>query len=566
MSRGAPEYDAIVVGSGMTGGWAAKELTELGLRTLVLDAGRPIVPNKDYPRAHAAVGDAVPRAGRPADGRASSGGAAELGDVRRDEPPVLGGRRRQPVLDAREQGVSLVSRAAGRREVHHLGSPGLPLERPRLRGEPARWRWRRLAHSLRGHRALVRSRRAVHWCERADGGTRASARRAIPPADGDELRRVARARSDGLEVRAGPRADDGPSGSADRATQWSGRVSLLRPVPSRLRHALVLQQRERDAAGGGGDRTPDAHAVQYRAPVSCYDERTNRVSGVLVVDARTRETREYTARVVFLCASALESARILLNSATSRHPDGLANSSGQVGRNVMDHIKWGGASGTFDGWSDRQTIGQRPNGILRAPVPQRDHATPRLHSRLRLSGWRGARRVGGESQGAGHRARVQGAPNATRAVDDELRRLRRDVAAIPSNRATLHPTLVDAWGIPTLHIECGWSDNELAIHRDMNVTAAELLEAAGAKDIRPDARGPSTPGNTNHEMGTARMGRDPKTSVLNGWNQTWDVPNVFVTDGACMASSGNQNPSLTYMALTARACHYAVDAMKRGDL
>ena len=132
----------------------------------------------------------------------------------------------------------------------------------------------------------------------------------------------------------------------------------------------------------------------------------------------------------------------------------------------------------------------------------------------------------------------------------------------PANRATL----VYAWGIPTLHIEAAWSDNELAIHRDMNVTAAELLEAAGAKDIRPDARGPSTPGNTNHEMGTARMGRDPKTSVLNGWNQTWDVPNVFITDGACMVSSGNQNPSLTYMALTARAADFAVNELKRQNL
>jgi choline dehydrogenase-like flavoprotein len=134
------------------------------------------------------------------------------------------------------------------------------------------------------------------------------------------------------------------------------------------------------------------------------------------------------------------------------------------------------------------------------------------------------------------------------------------------NRATLHPTLTDKWGIPTLHIECRWSENELAMYRDMNVTAAELLEASGARNIRPDARGPSTPGNTNHEMGTARMGRDPKTSVLNGWNQTWDVPNLFVTDGACMTSSANQNPSLTYMALTARACHYAVEELKRRNL
>lgn len=135
-----------------------------------------------------------------------------------------------------------------------------------------------------------------------------------------------------------------------------------------------------------------------------------------------------------------------------------------------------------------------------------------------------------------------------------------------TNRATLHPTLVDRWGIPSLHIDCAWSANELAIHRDMNNSAAELLESAGATHIQPSTRGPSTPGNANHEMGTARMGRDARSSVLNGWNQSWDVPNLFVTDGACMTSSSCQNPSLTYMALTARACRYAVDELTRRNL
>jgi choline dehydrogenase-like flavoprotein len=125
---------------------------------------------------------------------------------------------------------------------------------------------------------------------------------------------------------------------------------------------------------------------------------------------------------------------------------------------------------------------------------------------------------------------------------------------------------VDAWGIPILHIDCAWGPNELAMHRDMNAAAVEILEAAGARDVRADTRGPSVPGNANHEMGTARMGRDRRTSVLSAWNQAWDLPNLFVTDGACMTSSGWQNPSLTFMALTARACHYAVEELKRGRL
>ncbi|MGQ0649465.1 MAG: GMC oxidoreductase, partial [Gemmatimonadaceae bacterium] len=295
------------------------------------------------------------------------------------------------------------------------------------------------------------------------------------------------------------------------------------------------------------------------------DETTGRVSGVVVVNAKTKEVREYTARLVFLCASALESARLLLNSATPRFPHGLANSSGQVGRNVMDHIKWGGASGMFEGWTDRRTTGDRPNGIY---VPRFRNVTARHPDFIRGYGF----------QGSASRAGWQGtvrSPGIGLAFKERLSQLGPwsmtfggygEMLPREQNRATVHPTLTDATGIPTLHIECIWSDNELAMHRDMGVAAAELLEAAGASDIRLDQRGPSTPGNSNHEMGTARMGRDPRTSVLNAWNQTWDVPNVFVTDGACMTSSGCQNPSLTYMALTARACHYAVEALKRGDL
>ncbi|MDH5315987.1 MAG: GMC family oxidoreductase, partial [Gemmatimonadota bacterium] len=133
------------------------------------------------------------------------------------------------------------------------------------------------------------------------------------------------------------------------------------------------------------------------------------------------------------------------------------------------------------------------------------------------------------------------------------------------NFVALDPEVKDKWGIPVLRVQCTWGPNELALVDDMQVAAAEMLEAAGAKDIRT-YNDKSTPGLCIHEMGTARMGRDPTTSVLNGWNQVWDAPNVFVTDGACMASSACQNPSLTYMALTARAAHHAVDLLKRNEL
>jgi choline dehydrogenase-like flavoprotein len=235
-----------------------------------------------------------------------------------------------------------------------------------------------------------------------------------------------------------------------------------------------------------------------------------------------------------------------------------------VGRNIMDHIKWGGATGQFDGWADRRVTGARPNGIY---VPRFRNVGTRQKDFVRGYGFQGGgsrpgwqTRVQTPGIGVGLKQSLSDLGPWTMALNGFGEMLPRE-----ENRCTLHPTTVDAWGIPVLHIDCAWGPNELAIHRDMTLTAAEMLEKAGAKQVRQDTR-ISTPGNTNHEMGTARMGRDRRTSVLNGWNQSWDSPNLFVTDGACMTSSGNQNPSLTYMALTARACHYAVDEFKRGNL
>ncbi len=288
------------------------------------------------------------------------------------------------------------------------------------------------------------------------------------------------------------------------------------------------------------------------------------VSGVHVIDAQTRESHEFRGRVVFLCASAIESARILLNSRTQAFPEGLANSSGQVGRNVMDHVKCLDASGHFDGFSDRREVGSRPNGFY---VPRFRNVGSRHPGFLRGYGFQGGAGRGGW-QG------LLGQPGLGLSLKRKLAEpgpwsmgLTGFGEMLPreENRATLHPTVVDAWGIPALHIECTWGPNEHAMFADMTATAGELLEASGAKDVSTTTR-ISTPGNSNHEMGTARMGRDRRTSVLNGWNQAWDHPNLFVTDGACMTSSGNQNPSLTYMALTARACHYAVEELKRGNL
>ena len=564
MRRSEPEYDAIVVGSGMTGGWAAKELTELGLRTLVLDAGRPTVPNKDY-REH------VPPWQMPFRG---------LGDRRTVD-------QRQPI----QRNSVTFDEMSHQFWVDDVDNPySTPADKAfhwfrarQVGGKSIIWgrqvyRWSDLDFeaNLRDGIAVdwpIRYADIAPWYDRVEQfiGVSGQAERLAHLPDGPFLPPMAmncveQHVRDRMSARFGRDRILTMGRVAVLTERHNGRAPCHYCGPCHrgcvTRSYFSSVNATLPAAEATGRMTLMPYSIVRRLEL---DDRTNRVSGVRVIDARTREDRVYTARVVFLCASALESARILLNSATSEFPDGLANSSGQVGRNIMDHIKWGGASGTFDGWTDRRTIGQRPNGIY---VPRFRNVATRHADFIRGYGFQGgAGRAGWEAAtrasgiGLELKKRLTELGPWTMGFGGFGEMLRR-----PENRATVHPTLVDAWGIPSLHIECSWSPNELAMHRDMNVTAAELLEAAGAKAIRPDTRGPSTPGNTNHEMGTARMGRDRRTSVLNGFNQTWDVPNVFITDGACMTSSGNQNPSLTYMALTARACHYAVEALKRGEL
>jgi choline dehydrogenase-like flavoprotein len=289
-----------------------------------------------------------------------------------------------------------------------------------------------------------------------------------------------------------------------------------------------------------------------------YDASSGRATGVRVIDAESMQPLEFRAQVVFLCASALESTRILLHS-------GIANSSGELGRNVMDHVFGAGANGTIPGMERETYFGSRPNGIY---IARFRNVKDRHPGFLRGYGFQGGASRSGWSRGSG----TQGLGAAFKES------LIRDLGpwrfgtggwgeCLPraDNFVELHPTLKDKWGIPALRIQCTWGPNELAILDDIQTTAAEMLEAAGATDIRTyNSHNP--PGLCIHEMGTARMGRSPKSSVLNAHNQVWDAPNVFVTDGACMTSAGCQNPSLTYMALTARAADFAVSELNRRNL
>jgi choline dehydrogenase-like flavoprotein len=566
VSRGtqANDYDAIVVGSGITGGWAAKELTELGLRTLVLEAGRPIVPEQDYV-------EHVPTWEIPFRG---------LGDRRAIAA-------RQPV---QSNSVSF-DEWSHRSWTDDVDNPySTPADRPfhwfrarQLGGKSTIWGRQVYRLSDLDFEANLRDGIAVDWPIRyrdiaswydhverfigvsgqAEGLSHLPDGPFLPPMAMNcveqHVQRRMRSHFGSDRVMTIGRAAVLTEALNGRAPcHYCGpchRGCITRSYFSSLNATLP-------AATATGRMTLRTHSI-VRSLV--FNAAQKRVTGVNVIDAQTRQESTFTARVVFLCASALESARILLNSKSPQFPDGLGNSSGQVGRNIMDHIKWGGAAGTFDDWSDRRTLGARPNGIY---VPRFRNVTSRHPDFIRGYGFQG----GGSRAGWQAATRAPGIGVALKARLGQLGPWTMafngfgEMLPQETNRATLHPTLTDAWGIPTLHIEAQWSANELAIHRDMTVAASEILDAAGARNIRPTFAGPSTPGNTNHEMGSARMGRDPQTSVLNGWNQAWDAPNLFLTDGAAMTSSANQNPSLTYMALTVRACHYAVEQLKRREL
>jgi choline dehydrogenase-like flavoprotein len=292
-----------------------------------------------------------------------------------------------------------------------------------------------------------------------------------------------------------------------------------------------------------------------------YDEQKGKAIGVELIDTLTNEVMEYYSKIIFLNAATLGTTFVLLNSIGSRFPNGMGNGSDQVGRNLMDHHKQAGANAQVDGFEDQYYSGRRPNGIY---VPRFRNLTEKRTDYIRGFGLQGgASRQGWNSHdeiGIALKEAVQkpGPWNIGLGAFGEC-------LPYAENRATLNKNKTDKWGRPTLSIDCEFKANEKAMQQDMANSAAEMMEAVGYKNVRPYVN-TSFPGNANHEMGTARMGMSPKTSVLNKFNQLHEVKNVFITDGSCMTSNACVNPSLTYMALTARACEYAVGELKSGNL
>jgi choline dehydrogenase-like flavoprotein len=295
-----------------------------------------------------------------------------------------------------------------------------------------------------------------------------------------------------------------------------------------------------------------------------YDKDRKRATGVEVLDAETNKTYEYKAKVVFLNASTLNSAWVLMNSASDVWPEGLGSSSGQLGRNLMDHHLGVRMGGRVEGYEDKYYFGRRPNGFY---IPRFRNVYGDKRDYLRGFGYQGSGSRQGWSRDV---AELSIGLQLKEALTEPGRWTVGmmgfgEILPYQENRVTLDKTRKDKWGLNVLAIDCELKDNERKMRKDMLNDGIEMLEAAGVKDVK-GMDGDGTPGRGIHEMGTARMGTDPKNSVLNKWNQVWDAPNLYVTDGSFMASASCVNPSLTYMAVTARAADHAVSELKKGNL
>lgn len=555
------EYDAIVIGSGISGGWAAKELTQKGLKTIMLERGRNIEHIKDYVNANKETWEFPHRGGR------TQQMIEDYPVLKRDYP------LNEVVLDywVKDKECPYVEeKRFDWFRGYHVGGRSLMWGRQSYRFN----KWDFEANAKEGIAVdwPIRYDEIAPWYSYAEkfAGIQGSKDGLEVLPDGDfmpamelncvekEVKKRMEAHYKGMRHLIIGRSANITQPHHDR-TNCQYRDRCWRGCP--FGAYFSTQSATLPAAMATGNLTLRPFSIVTKI---IYDMDTKKATGVEILDAETKQTYVYKAKIVFVCASALNSAWILMNSATDVWDGGLGSSSGELGHNVMDHHFRAGASGTMEGFSDKYEYGRRPTGVY---VPRFRNIYDDKRDYLRGFGYQG---------GAG---RGRGVEIAEAMIGASLK----DALSVPSenwnmgimafgemlpyheNKITLDKDVKDKWGLPVLKFDVEIKENEKKMRVDMMNDAKEMLEAAGVKDVKTYDNG-YAPGMGIHEMGTARMGRDPKTSVLNGNNQVWDATNVFVTDGSCMTSASCVNPSLTYMALTARAADFAVKELKKGNL
>lgn len=546
-------YDAIVVGSGISGGWAAKELCEKGLKVLLLDRGRN-VNHGEYPTATKAPWEFPHRLSLTKEYRERNFVQSRHYSFREDNKHFYIDDQQNPYEETQRFDWIRGDIVGGRS----------------LLWARACYRWSDLdfeANAKDGHGVdwPIRYKDIAPWYDHVESFIGVSGNRdgiAVIP-DGNfqppfEMNCVEKHFKEQVEKRF-----------ADRKVIIGRTANLTKPVKGRgqcqardLCHRgcpygayFSTNASTIPAAYATGNLTVRPHSLVNKI---LYDGKKQKAGGVEIIDTQTKRTEEFYARLIFLNASTVATAFILLNSVSSRFPNGLGNGSDQVGRNLMDHHKGLTFEARIEGFEDSYYYGRRPTNIY---IPRFRNITQQDHRFLR----------GYHFGGNGYRQWPQSDLPPGAALKNAMSwpgPWKMNLYAFgeclpyPDNRITLNTNKKDDWGRPMIAIDCAFRENERSMHADIIDTGKELLEAAGFKDVNAKG-GISFPGNANHEMGIARMGHDPKTSVLNKYNQMHEVPNVFITDGSCMTSGSCLNPSLTYMALTARACDYAVAEMKK---
>lgn len=554
-------YDAIVIGSGVSGGWAAKELTQKGLKTIMLERGRNVEHIKDYVSATKHPWEFPHRGGR------TQQMIEEYPVLSRDYP--LNEKNLDFWVNEQESPYVEVKRFDWYRG-YHVGGRSLTWGRQSYRHGDLDFE----ANSKEGIAVdwPIRYKDVAPWYSYVEKWAGISGNRdgldVLP--DGDFLPPMP---MNVVEKDLAARIRQHYKGHrhfinarvANLSVPHKGRTNCQFQnqcwLGCNFGAYFSTQSSTLPPAVATGNLTLRPFSIVTRI---LYDRDTKKATGVEVLDAETNQTYEYFAKVVFVCASAFNSTWILMNSATDVWEDGLGSSSGELGHNAMDHHFRCGAGGRIDGYEDKYYFGRRPTGLY---IPRFRNVGNDKRDYLRGFGY----------QGAASRGRWSG-EIAELSIGGEWK----DALCEPGgwsvgftafgeilpyheNRIFLDKNVKDKWGLPVLAMDMEIKENELKMRQDMMEDGKEMLEAAGVKDVYTFDSGYGF-GQGIHEMGTARMGRDPKTSVLNGNNQVWDAPNVFVTDGACMTSASCVNPSLTYMALTARAVDFAVNALKKGDL